>query len=198
MGNTSSCTLSADELQNLSSTSHFSGEEVKSLWIHFKGIAGQDNEHISREQFQAVLMFKDTAMLDRIFRVFDEDEDQRISFPEYLKCVSVISSKASEAEKLKLSFQMYDFDGDDKISVSDLTSALAATLREHDVIIERTEIDEIVRDTMDEVCPEEAGKISLQEYEVLVAQRPQMLSRLSLNVSGIINDARAPTPAAAA
>ena len=190
MGNTESCTLSNDELQSLSKSSHFSNDEVKSLWVHFKGISGVNNDHISREQFQAVLMFKDTAMLDRIFRVFDEDEDQRISFPEYVKCVSVISSKASEAEKLKLSFQMYDFDGDDKISVSDLTSALAATLREHDVIIERTEIDEIVRDTMDEVCPEEAGKISMHEYEVLVAQRPQMLSRLSLNVTDIINDSK--------
>lgn len=43
-------------------------------------------------------------------------------------------------------------------------------------------------DTMDEVCPEVPGMISLTEYETLVAQRPQMLSRLSLNLSGIIGE----------
>jgi Ca2+-binding EF-hand superfamily protein len=188
MGNIASCTLSDEEVSAFQSSTVFSANEIKSLWIHFRGIVGEEEEYISRDKFQAVMLFRDTAMLDRIFRVFDEDEDQRISFPEYLKCLNVISSKASEADKLKLSFQMYDFDGDDKISVSDLTSALAATLREHDVIIERTEIDEIVRDTMDEVCPEVPGMISLSEYEMLVAQRPQMLSRLSLNVTGIIND----------
>jgi Ca2+-binding EF-hand superfamily protein len=186
MGNSASCTLTAEELGTYAGSTVFSTEEIKSLWLHFKGIAGKDNDFITREQFQEVMLFRDTAMLARMFRVFDSDEDQRISFTEYLQCLSIISNKAPEAEKLRLSFQMYDFDGDEKISVSDLTSALASTLREHDIIIERGEIDEIVRDTMDEVCPETPGMISLQEYETLVAQRPEMLSRLSLNLSGII------------
>ena len=197
MGNTSSCTLSAEELSGFVESTVFTENEIKSLWVHFQGIAGDDSNYISRDKFQAVMLFRDTAILDRIFRVFDEDEDQRISFPEYVKCVNIISNKATEAQKLKFSFQIYDFDGDDNISVSDLTSALAATLRENDVIIERAEIDEIVRDTMDEVCPEVVGMINLAEYEMLVAQRPQMLSRLSLNVSGIINDFNAIVPSAA-
>ncbi len=186
MGNSIACTLSSDELNSYKESTVFTVEEIKSLWQHFKGIAGNDSDFITRAKFQALMLFRDTIMLDRIFRVFDEDDDQKISFAEYLKCLSMISNKASETQKLQLSFQMYDFDGDDKISVSDLTSALAATLREHDVIIERSEIDEIVRETMDEVCPEIPGMISMQEYETLVAQRPQMLSRLSLNLSGII------------
>jgi len=188
MGNIALCTLTPGELASYEKSTVFSVDEIKALWMHFKGIAGNGNDEITRKQFQTLMLFRDTIMLDRIFRVFDANEDQKISFGEYLQCLSVISNKASEAAKLKLSFQMYDFDGDEKISTSDLTSALAATLREHDVIIERSEIDEIVRDTMDEVCPETPGMISLSEYETLVAQRPQMLSRLSLNLSGIISE----------
>jgi Ca2+-binding EF-hand superfamily protein len=191
MGNINSCTLSEAELGALTGKfSAFSGDEVKALWLHFQGISadGDGGEGISRSQFQSVLLFKDSAMIDRIFRVFDANEDGRISFEEYLQCLSVLSSKASQEDKLKLSFQIYDLDGDNMISVDDLTSALASTLREHDIIIERKEIDEIVTHTMDEVCPDVTGKISLSEYEDLVAQRPQMLSRLSLNISGIIKE----------
>ena len=189
MGNAKSCTLAEDAITGFEADTVFSSDEIMALWSHFIGISGGNAgaaASISRGQFGALMLFRDSAILDRIFRVFDADEDGKISFSEYLSCLSVISSKASQAEKLKLSFQIYDFDGDNRIGVDDLTSALAATLREHDIIIERPEIDEIVKDTMEEVCPEEEGMISIQEYEMLVAQRPQMLSRLTLNISGII------------
>lgn len=47
------------------------------------------------------MLFKDSALLDRIFRVFDADDDDQISFVEYLTCLSTISSKAPKDDKLK-------------------------------------------------------------------------------------------------
>jgi Ca2+-binding EF-hand superfamily protein len=47
------------------------------------------------------MLFKDTALLDRIFRVFDTDDDNQISFQEYVSCLAMISSKASKEDKLK-------------------------------------------------------------------------------------------------
>jgi Ca2+-binding EF-hand superfamily protein len=85
------------------------------------------------------MLFKDSALLDRIFRVFDADDDNEIIFSEYLSCMSSISSKATREEKLKckllgfilqhhhrdkrrgctaVSFQIYDFDGDGFIRYS--------------------------------------------------------------------------------
>ena len=107
MGNISSCTLSAEDIGSLKSKFQiFSEDEIKALWLHFQGFAadGDVSNGITRSQFQSVLLFKDSAMIDRIFRVFDTNEDDLISFEEYLGCLSVLSSKASPAEKLKLSF----------------------------------------------------------------------------------------------
>lgn len=50
------------------------------------------------------MLFKDSALLDRIFRVFDADDDNEIIFAEYLSCMSQISSKATKEEKLKCKF----------------------------------------------------------------------------------------------
>jgi hypothetical protein len=58
---------------------------------------------------------------------------------------------------------MYDVDTDDKIGVSDLTSLVAATLREHDVIITRQDIDLVVAKTMEEAKPAEPGFINYNE-----------------------------------
>lgn len=62
-----------------------------------------------------------------------------------------------------VSFQIYDFDGDNFISVSDLTAVLAATLREHQLEITRADIDHIVMKTMAEANTRNDGMISLQE-----------------------------------
>jgi len=56
------------------------------------------------------MLFKDSALLDRMFRVFDLDDDDQISFQEYLSCLSTISTKASKEDKVKcrpfLKFQL--------------------------------------------------------------------------------------------
>jgi Ca2+-binding EF-hand superfamily protein len=47
------------------------------------------------------MLFRDSALLDRIFRAFDLNEDNKILFDEYLSCLATISSKASKEDKLK-------------------------------------------------------------------------------------------------
>jgi hypothetical protein len=125
MGNaqTSKCTLTAAEIANCVSTSKFTADEVRALWFHFKTI-NHSTHSINRKyaadlsifvpssglivlfveryrQFQSAMLFKDSALLDRIFRVFDADDDNEIIFSEYLSCMSSISSKATREEKLK-------------------------------------------------------------------------------------------------
>ena len=130
------------------------------------------------------MLFKDSALLDRMFRIFDRNDDNVISFDEYINCLSVISNKASKDDKMKckrlrydhspwlsivpsvVSFQIYDFDCDGSISVSDLTAVVAASLREHGVVITRVELDKLVNHTMVEAAPKVPGMISYEEYDL--------------------------------
>ena len=202
-----------------------SSNEIRALWHHFKAI-NNDSEKIDREQFQVAMLFKDSALLDRMFRVFDQDDDNIICFDEYINCLSIISSKASKEDKMKcefnyitllwvtphtyktlyivlsdmifythsllsypiVSFQIYDFDCDGLISVGDLTAVVAASLREHGVVISRAELDKIVLHTMNEASPKVAGMISYEEYTKMISQKPHMLSHLTLNISRLVYD----------
>ena len=53
------------------------------------------------------MLFRDSAVVDRIFRVFDKDDDNMISFEEYLTCLATLSSKASEENKLKRNLYIF-------------------------------------------------------------------------------------------
>ena len=53
------------------------------------------------------MLFRDSALLDRIFRAFDLNDDDKIFFEEYLSCLSSISTKSSREDKLHC--ELYEF-----------------------------------------------------------------------------------------
>ena len=59
------------------------------------------SKSLVNSQFQVAMLFKDSALLDRMFRIFDRNDDNVISFDEYINCLSVISNKASKEDKMK-------------------------------------------------------------------------------------------------
>lgn len=56
---------------------------------------------IDRNGFESAMMFKNSILLNRIFNVFDTDKDGFINFSEFVNCLSTMSSKASQEEKLR-------------------------------------------------------------------------------------------------
>jgi serine/threonine-protein phosphatase 2B regulatory subunit len=192
MGNKTSepCGLTGDEIEAFVSKTHFSREEVKALWFHFRSISGEngDPDHITQSNFQAALSFRDSQLLDRMFNVFDTNADGSISFSEFLACLSIISNKASHDEKLDLSFRIYDADGDGLISVSELTTMLLFVIREHDLVISSEEIDEIVEVTFKEADVKIPGMIDFSEFRVICTKTPYVLSHLTLNITSIIQE----------
>lgn len=47
------------------------------------------------------MLFRDSALLDLIFKVFDIDKNDLIDFNEYITCLSTVSNKASPESKLQ-------------------------------------------------------------------------------------------------
>ena len=47
------------------------------------------------------MLFRDSALLDRIFKVLDTDNDGLIDFNQYIACLSKVSNKALPEDKLK-------------------------------------------------------------------------------------------------
>ena len=64
-----------------------------------------------------------TGPVERIFKVFDDDSSDTISFQEFVIALSVLS-KGSPREKFKLSFEVFDIDGSGSISHAEMMSVL--------------------------------------------------------------------------
>jgi len=103
-----------DEYKNLSKISHFTEEEVHSLYEKFSKVSDKNHE-IKKSQFMEIMTchvesFSNKSkqlFLQRLFDAFDENHNDSIDFREFIKGLSIIL-KGSTDEKMELSFRIYD------------------------------------------------------------------------------------------
>lgn len=85
-----------------------------------------------------------------------------------------------------VSFDILDFDRDNKLSKQELLGMLEACIQENAINIPKDCLETIVAKTMEDVDQDKDGFISYDEYRALGASNPQMLNHVTFNISGII------------
>merc|ERR1712126_66029 len=104
-------------------------------------------------------MGKESLYVDRMFQLFDENNDGFISFEEFLKSVSILSTKGTYEEKVKckfgleisivyylhmrfvVSFNILDFNADGKLSTDEVLQMLKASATENSLGMKDEHLD---------------------------------------------------------
>jgi len=187
MGNTHSGSnkLKKQELRKLVEVTHFDIEEIQKLYEQFRSISSsrQDDGVIDKAEFQQALGLKDSLFVDRMFSLFDADTDGTIDFREFICGLSVFCEKGTIDEKLKFSFRIYDFDRDGCISKEELYKLLEASLVENSLGIPQEQLGSLVDATFAEADTDGDGKISFDEYRVLVTKHPSMIGNMTITTN---------------
>merc|ERR1719263_2572113 len=110
-----------------------------------------------------------------MFQLFDENGDGSINFTEFICGLSILCTYGTRDEKMQFSFQIYDFDGDGKISRDELGRMLKASLSENDIELTASQTNDLLDATFLEADKDKDGFINFQEYEALVDAHPDML-----------------------
>eukprot|EP00735_Rhodelphis_limneticus_P004448 TRINITY_DN16032_c0_g1::TRINITY_DN16032_c0_g1_i1::g.13759::m.13759 TRINITY_DN16032_c0_g1::TRINITY_DN16032_c0_g1_i1::g.13759 ORF type:complete len:190 (+),score=29.34,sp/Q3HRP5/CNBL2_ORYSJ/45.79/5e-48,EF-hand_1/PF00036.27/2.3e+03,EF-hand_1/PF00036.27/1.7,EF-hand_1/PF00036.27/1.3e-05,EF-hand_1/PF00036.27/7.9e-07,EF-hand_1/PF00036.27/1.3e-07,EF-hand_7/PF13499.1/9.3e-06,EF-hand_7/PF13499.1/4.1e-15,EF-hand_8/PF13833.1/55,EF-hand_8/PF13833.1/2.8e-09,EF-hand_8/PF13833.1/0.0023,EF-hand_8/PF13833.1/1.6e- len=178
--------LKRRELGDFVKKTHFTIDEVRDLYKHFKTISSglTDDGLIDKAEFKKALGLKDSLFVDRMFALFDENGDSVINFNEFIVGLSVFCPKGSLEEKLKFSFRIYDFDGDGHISQNELKQMLEASLVENHLSLSQKQIDDLVSATFNEADIDGDGKIDFEEYKRMVMRHPSMIRNMTIQSLG--------------
>ncbi|KAJ1679586.1 hypothetical protein EV182_001746, partial [Spiromyces aspiralis] len=121
-------------LNELATSTRLTRDEIKSLYREFKFLAapgGPDGttQCITREIFNMCLGPHDASsnalLADRLFKFYDQDNDDIITFRELAHGLSVYL-KGTREEKARVLFRCYDINGDDKISREEMRAMFEA------------------------------------------------------------------------
>jgi len=183
MGNKGS-KMKSSEVKKFSASTHFSTNEVKLIYMHFKQLANNDDK-IDKTAFLQTIG-KESLFMERLFAMFDANHNGHLDFEEFINGLSILSTKASFEEKRDVSFGVYDFSGKKLISKEDLHRMLASSIKENDIVMSEEQVSNLVGSTFDEADIDKDGFINFSEYSQLADKHPSMLNQITLNVSGLI------------
>ncbi|KAJ3413168.1 EF-hand calcium-binding domain-containing protein 1 [Chytridiales sp. JEL 0842] len=150
---------------------NFLRPEIEILTKHFQDLA-TSMDKIDRARFRDLLAdtfgVDDSLIMDRVFRCFDLDADNYISFDEFVKGMSIFL-KGRYEERLKFCFRVYDLNGDRYISKEEMFQMLKNCL------VKGTEEDEDgVKDLVDLVLKkldeDRDGRVSEADWNGAIAK----------------------------
>jgi len=99
--------LGRDEVEDIARKTHLSEAEVKALYARYRRLAPSGK--LLPEQFKQTMgvlgLTDDSFLPDRMFHIFDVNEDGALDFREFASSLAVMI-RGTEDEKLQLSFEM--------------------------------------------------------------------------------------------
>ncbi|XP_009757281.1 calcineurin B-like protein 7 isoform X1 [Nicotiana sylvestris] len=169
----------------LAAQTHFSLEDVKALNELFRKLSCSicKDGFISKEEFQLGLFRdsrKQSLFSDRMFKLFDSNNDGLIDFGEFIRTLSIFHPDASQAQKIAVAFKLYDLWQRGFIGREEVKELILALLYESELILTDDIVEDIVDKTLEEADSKGDGKIDIEEWNNFAALNPSLLKNMTI------------------
>jgi serine/threonine-protein phosphatase 2B regulatory subunit len=156
----------------------FSKQELKILYKNFLNLDTDKSGSIEQKEFFDVPELRDNPIVQRVVSVFDKNNDDKISFYEFITGLSTLTSTSNVEEKIKFAFEIYDTNSDGYISNGDLFSTLKLLTGDN---LTDIQIQQVVDRTILAADKDMDGKLSFEEFAEFI-QDVKVSELLSINL----------------
>jgi Ca2+-binding EF-hand superfamily protein/NAD(P)H-flavin reductase len=156
-----------------------SGPFLIELKNKFREIAGSDNK-IDRQEFKNSLVIENEKIINRIFDIFDKDENNFLDINEFINGIETLI-KSTNAQKIKFAFDIHDFDGSGDIDKDELKILIKNILIENNLDFDANQVDLIVDEFFRYVDVDKNGRIDFNEFLNLIKKYPELINSLAAN-----------------
>lgn len=172
--------MAEDELEVLLKRTKFNKEDIEKWYKIF--MKSHPDGKMSRDQFHDIygkVYTEEESISENIFKSFDHNGDGEVSFRELMITLS-LSNAGSPEEKLKWLFDVYDLDGNGKITLDEVRNMadIFHNIRKGGDNKRRLsssdsqEADDFVSDIFNDVDLDKNGYWTLDEFEAGVKKHP--------------------------
>ncbi|XP_078329782.1 calcium and integrin-binding protein 1-like [Crassostrea virginica] len=169
-----------DELALYRKLTIFTKNEIRVVYRKFQSLGTEEepvtkDSQLSRETLYKLKELNVNPFKDRIVTVFSSKKDETLSFEDFLDMMSVFNEKASKELKAEYAFRMYDFDDDGFIGSEDIKEIINRLTGKEK--LQETDIELLIENIFDESDVDDDSKISYPEFENIVVDCPEMITR---------------------
>jgi len=108
------------EIKSILQTTIFTENQINEIRKKFKQLSIDEGHNITYLQFTELFAEFSTIKMDKMFTVFDQDQNGLIDFNELMLGLSTFS-KGTVEQKLKMIFKSFDLNGDNLLDKSEIT-----------------------------------------------------------------------------
>jgi Ca2+-binding EF-hand superfamily protein/ferredoxin-NADP reductase len=140
--------------------------------------AGPD-EQIDLADMQRALGLRSEYIARRMLQLFDRNGDGVVNREEFLEGVRALIF-GSDRDKLLFAFRLHDHDGDGALEEQELLRMIAISIAESDVVERPTQTaEQLARALLSLADRNRDGRVTFDELEAVVRQRPQLLHQMT-------------------
>ena len=160
----------AAHLARLREVTTFTPEELQQLQVNFRRISAihKPNGLIDRNELQSVVgAAENSAFLDSLFKMLDQDKSGAIDFYEFGVGLAIYQNKTKavpDVDRFKLFFKLHDVDGDGEISTRDLETMLKDTFAASFMRVSDEDIRSLATATFAKFSLTPRGTIDFQSF----------------------------------
>ncbi|KAJ5156866.1 putative calcium sensor [Aspergillus campestris IBT 28561] len=178
--------LSPSQLDELQRATHFDKKELQQWYKGF--LKDCPSGTLTKEEFQKIYRqffpFGDpSSFANYVFRVFDSDNSGMIDFKEFI-CALSVTSRGKMEDKLDWAFQLYDIDGDGKITYDEMLAIVEAIYKMVGSMVKLPEDEDTpekrVRKIFRMMDKDENGSLDMEEFKEGSKRDETIVSALSL------------------
>lgn len=178
-----------DSHKQLAKETHFNVDEVYALAELYKSVSNSLHQDgvIQKDEFMQALFNMRPGQVgpnlfaDRLFLLFDLKQNNIVDFGEFVRSLSVFHPKAPLEEKAQFAFRIYDLDNTGDIQPSEVKRLLVALLHNNpDLALDDATIGQIIDQTFEEADLAKDGRISNDEWHILVKKDPTIVSFMTI------------------